>query len=186
MQKYFLVLFLAILFGCGGDTSAQQVGVGNGNYIPLHQHSGINDGGSLNLPNFDYTTNGQTTLSALGSWQTVSFTQGIVASTWFTGNTTYTPQVAGTYLINYTGCGYSTTTCTKVMIGIFKNGTLYSSPDNPQTNTTGLSITQPNCVNYSRIIPMNGTTDYITFNAWINGTGTGKFSGLVNGVRVSN
>lgn len=81
----------------------------------------------------------------------------------------FTPNVAGYYQVNATVSFATTSTITRAIVIIYKNGS---------ENTTGNDINASvNRLTVSALIYMNGTTDYLELYGWVNGAGTLSFNG---------
>lgn len=84
-------------------------------------------------------------------------------------NYRFTPTVAGYYQVNAT-LGFSTTsTITRAIVLIYKNGSDYVTGNDINASVNRLTV--------SSLIYMNGSTDYIELFGWVNGAGTLSFGG---------
>ena len=116
-------------------------------------------------------------------------TQSINASTWtqrtfgtidkdsggYWASNTYTPLVAGWYLVTYTdGVSVTTSTGSQYELAIYKNGSLFNQVIN---NTASVSSTVIYSGTVSAIVQCNGSTDYIQFYVWQDGSTTGTAEG---------
>jgi hypothetical protein len=87
-----------------------------------------------------------------------------------TGNYRFTPNVAGYYQVNAT---YNLNASGVTLATIFKNGSSFKyGPNSTGSNPYGGSVS---CLMY-----MNGTTDYIEFYGYTNGTGYAVSTGVLN------
>jgi hypothetical protein len=113
-------------------------------------------------------------------------TQALTANTWtqrtfgtvdkdsgsYWASNTYTPLVAGWYLVTYIDNILSSGGTGDQEISIYKNGSAYASVHcyNQNTTTSGFSV--------SAIVQMNGSSDYIQFYDWSLNTATAQGTGL--------
>ena len=90
----------------------------------------------------------------------------------------FLPNVAGYYQVNFSAGGTASTSLAYVGVYIYKNGNAVSRNLTPEyTSTNGDTIG-------SRLVYMNGTTDYLEFYGQVGGTTTLQIVG-VDGVRTS-
>ena len=87
-------------------------------------------------------------------------------------NYRFTPTVAGYYQVNGEILGQGSVTCTGVLVGIYKNGSVFKwgNWSYPASTTAGR-------VTVSALIYMNGSTDYLELYGYVAGTGTMSFPG---------
>jgi len=88
-------------------------------------------------------------------------------------SSTFTPTVAGYYQVNFLLAGSGTTTLTRLVGSIYKNG----SSIGRDFDVTVSAGTNPVSGSGARVIYMNGTTDYLEVYALVTGTGTLSVSG---------
>jgi hypothetical protein len=93
-------------------------------------------------------------------------------SNYDTANSRFTPTVAGYYQVNGALSGLGSTTLTRALVLLYKNGTEYSRGVNIAAT---LSNTTPAIVTTSEIVYMNGSTDYIELYGFLTGSGTATF-----------
>ena len=89
-----------------------------------------------------------------------------------TTNYRFTPTIAGYYQVNGEILGQGSVTCTGVLVGIYKNGSVFKwgNWSYPASTTAGR-------VTVSALIYMNGSTDYLELYGYVAGTGTMSFPG---------
>jgi hypothetical protein len=90
-----------------------------------------------------------------------------------TTNYRFTPNVAGYYQINYTAGLLATSSMATCAGGIYKNGSIFKYAG----INASLIANAVNLVSVSQLIYLNGSTDYIEFYGYVNGTGTLSISG---------
>lgn len=89
----------------------------------------------------------------------------------------FLPSVAGYYQVTVALGGAGSTSCTYVGAQIYKNGTSISRNITPSySNTNADTVT-------TRLVFLNGTTDYIQAYGQSAGTGTMLFTGQINDTR---
>lgn len=109
--------------------------------------------------------NGTGSAYALIQFDTVDFDTG---SYWDATNHRYTPQRAGYYRTGWSAFGGRSTSLTRCLAGMFKNGTEVSVGSDgaiPSGGDTGISTG-------SDLVYLNGSTDYIDIRAYLVATGT--------------
>jgi hypothetical protein len=179
-----IVLMISLLLSCGGDTSAQQAGIGGAQYVPTHNHSGPLDGGTLNVPIVFARM-----APATGTWTSNLIVPLNLADkdnmAWYnTGTYRYTPLQAGTYLFSGVVCGSGSTTLTSVQGWFKKSGT--SEQATGGNTSASLTAGTYTCVSDMQFFNMNGSTDYVELWYYLNGTGTALVYGKMNAVRIAN
>jgi hypothetical protein len=90
-----------------------------------------------------------------------------------TTNYRFTPTVAGYYQINGQIYFSTSVSTTRILIGIYKNGSAYKWGNDFQT-TTAISAFRGVV---SSIVYLNGSTDYVELYGYIVGSGTLAFGG---------
>ena len=90
-----------------------------------------------------------------------------------TTNYRFTPNVAGYYQINFTAGLLATSSMATCAGGIYKNGSIFKYAG----INASLIANATNLVSVSQLIYLNGSTDYIEFYGYVNGTGTLSING---------
>jgi hypothetical protein len=120
-----------------------------------------------NGPAFGAYLNGNQTGLTSGGFNKIQFnTEDFDTSNCFDSTTNYrfTPLVAGYYQINATACIETSTTISRLLIVVYKNGSGFFRGGDMQT-TGSFSVTA------SGLIYMNGSTDYLEIYGYTAGTG---------------
>jgi hypothetical protein len=81
----------------------------------------------------------------------------------------FTPTVAGYYQVNCKVGFGSTSTITRVIVSLYKNGSVYN-----RLFDASATLDQ---AGGSDLVYLNGSTDYLELYGWINGAGTLSFNG---------
>ena len=138
-------------------------GVGNLVTVPSVTGTAMVSG---NMPAFSArATTGQSVSS--GTFTKVTFgTEDFDTNNNF-ASSTFTPTVAGYYQVNCTACCYASSTITRAINALYKNGSVLERVSDIQTGA-GTFITTSG----SALVYMNGTTDYLEVYVWINGSGS--------------
>ena len=90
-----------------------------------------------------------------------------------TTNYRFTPNIAGYYQINFTAGLLATSSMVTCAGGIYKNGSIFKYAG----INASLIANATNLVSVSQLIYLNGSTDYIEFYGYVNGTGTLSING---------
>jgi hypothetical protein len=126
---------------------------------------------SGNMPAFSaYQNSAQTFTTGVFNKLQIDTEEFDTANCFNTGNYRFTPNVAGYYQVN---ANYNLNSSATTLAVIFKNGSAFKYGVNSTGSTPyGGSV---NCLMY-----MNGTTDYIEFYGYTNGTGYTVATGSLN------
>ena len=92
-------------------------------------------------------------------------------SNYDTGNSRFTPTIAGYYQVNGVLAASGSTTMTRALVFLFKNGTEYTRGEDIRVSFSGGT----SVVTFSEVLYMNGSTDYIELYGFITGSGTATF-----------
>jgi hypothetical protein len=128
----------------------------------------------VNGPAFSAVASGEQTVS-FSTFTKVDITSETfdTNSNYDAANSRFTPTVAGYYQVNGAVSCNGSTTLTRAMVLLYKNGSEYSRGTNILAS---LTITSPTSVTFSEVVYMNGSTDYIELYGFITGTGTATFA----------
>ena len=169
-------------------TKARTLADFNTTAIPAAVITGLSSGGT-NAPAFDVKLSSNQDIGDASS-ATVAFnSESIDTDTAFNSSTyRFTPQTAGNYFITFTLYAYPSTTAAtdlgKVQASIRKNGSGISAVCD---DYGGNDIAQ-GCVTTSAVVALNGSTDYIDFEAEIDvnsGTGMVSHNSRVSGYKLA-
>jgi hypothetical protein len=146
-------------------TSGGWVSVLNSSSPQSQLPSNISGNGPLLIsgtaPGISVTANTATTFTTYGASAVDT------ASAFNIANGRFTPQVAGYYLVNaWTGWDSNGISSGVISTNIYKNGSAYAY------SAIGSSSTIYPKIEAVSLVPMNGTTDYITVAAFFIGSGT--------------
>jgi hypothetical protein len=126
---------------------------------------------SGNMPAFSAYASGSQTVSAT-TWTKVTLGTEIFDTNNNFASSRFTPTVAGYYQINGSLRCSGTSGMSRVIVGIYKNGSEYARIFEPNFTTAIMNEMQ---LSGSLIIYLNGSTDYVELYGWINGVGTLSF-----------
>jgi len=126
---------------------------------------------SGNMPAFSaYQNSAQTFTTGAFNKLQIDTEEFDTANCFNTGNYRFTPNVAGYYQVN---ANYNLSASAVTLATIFKNGSAFKYG----VNSTG---SNPYGGSVSCLVYMNGTTDYIEFYGYTNGTGYTVATGILN------
>jgi hypothetical protein len=126
---------------------------------------------SGNMPAFWAYASGSQTISNT-TWTKVTLGSEAFDTNSNFASSRFTPTVAGYYQINGVIRFNSTSSMTKVIVGIWKNGGEYYRPSEPAFTSGVMPQTQ---TGGGTIVYFNGSTDYVELYGYINGSGTLSF-----------
>ena len=137
---------------------------------------------SGNMPAFSVYMSANQSVTT-GTWTKAQLnTENFDTNSYFDNATNYrfTPLVAGYYQINGSTNTESSTTRTRLLAAIYKNGTEYKRADMNYTNVNSSFVAD--------VVYFNGSTDYVELYGFVNGTGTvfvgGNYATFFSGAMV--